>query len=299
MSAMGLGDDDPLFDLKIPWYRVAPEDKGFGRKREGERELMRERQVVLSVRLGDSVRGVHTRLVQRCEVAAERLTLVDAAGTKLGHSEDWDGGTLGQHGVVRPLSKEEKEEQEWEDLDEEDEPAIELEELDDVLDERLREKKTSEEMAQMAIDAVNKKWWDRAADGNLVKVQQFMAEEPRQDLVLINWRNPLNYDRTAVMVASLRGQRKTLEWLVNTHKPRINAYDTNGWADGFEWWTQWTPLNSNPSVPSVRVLGDRGAWPEPDPIHTQNSCLGPTHYLVLRNSFVLTPHTSTPAAAPR
>ena len=64
-----------------------------------------------------------------------------------------------------------------------------------MLDDRLREKKTSEEMAQMAIDAVNKKWWDRAADGNLVKVQQFMAEEPRQDLVLINWRNPEAYDR--------------------------------------------------------------------------------------------------------
>jgi ankyrin repeat protein len=44
----------------------------------------------------------------------------------------------------------------------------------------------------------------------------------------INWRNPDNHERTALMIASFRGQYRTVKWLVKEKGARVNGSDDLG-----------------------------------------------------------------------
>ena len=44
----------------------------------------------------------------------------------------------------------------------------------------------------------------------------------------INWRNPDNHDRSAVMACAFRGQHHALVWLVKDMKAKVNGYDVFG-----------------------------------------------------------------------
>jgi len=106
---------------------------------------------------------------------------------------------------------------------------IELEEFDEPVDGRMfPEPESSAVLLKRAINGINKPWWERAADGNIAVVKELWASCERLDLLQVNWRNPENHNRTAVMACSFRGQIKTLRWLVGEHKARVNGWDDNG-----------------------------------------------------------------------
>lgn len=107
--------------------------------------------------------------------------------------------------------------------------VIEIEEWDEALDERMFKKpESSAVLLQRAIDTCNKRWWERAADGNIEVVKELWAKETRPELLQVNWRNPEVHERTAVMACALRGQHATLRWLVEEHKARVNGWDDYG-----------------------------------------------------------------------
>lgn len=107
--------------------------------------------------------------------------------------------------------------------------TIEIEETDESLDDRILVKQESSDVLyERALNAVNLKWWDRAADGNLDLVKEMWKTEPRRELLQINWRNPNNHNRSALMICSFRGQNRTAKWLVKEKKARVNGVDDLG-----------------------------------------------------------------------
>jgi hypothetical protein len=64
-----------------------------------------------------------------------------------------------------------------------------------VLDERIFvAPEPSAVLLARAANAVNRRWWERAADGNVAMVKELWAKEERQDLlsVPLKSRNELN-----------------------------------------------------------------------------------------------------------
>ena len=47
-------------------------------------------------------------------------------------------------------------------------------------------------------------------------------------MIKINWRNPNNHNRSALMICSFRGQNRTAKWLVKEKKARVNGVDDLG-----------------------------------------------------------------------
>ena len=107
---------------------------------------------------------------------------------------------------------------------------IELEELDEALDANFFAPvpESSEVLLQRAIDGANKKWWLRAADGNVPTAEELWATADRKDLLQVNWRNPEAHHRTALMACALRGQERTMRGLIKPKKARVNGFDDNG-----------------------------------------------------------------------